>query len=117
RGELEITDAIQWLIDEGYLVRPHVIEGWWKDTGKLEDMLEANRIILDTLLPRTDGIVEDSEIVGRVVIEAGARAGPSTGRGPALLRRGPVVEGASVGPFTSSADRRVPRSTPRQALT
>src|SRR5713101_2763850 len=73
RGELEITDAIQWLIDQGYLVRPRVIEGWWKDTGKLEDMLEANRIILDTLLPRTDGTVVDSEIVGRVVIEAGAR--------------------------------------------
>jgi len=72
RGELEITDAIQWLIDQGYVVRPHVIEGWWKDTGKLEDMLEANRIILDTLLPRTDGTVVDSEIVGRVVIEAGA---------------------------------------------
>src|SRR5262249_57529826 len=61
RGELEITDAIQWLVDQGHVVRPHVIEGWWKHTGKLEDMLEANRIILDTLATRTDGTVEDSD--------------------------------------------------------
>src|SRR5437667_352550 len=73
RGELEITDAIQWLIDKGHTVRPHVIDGWWKDTGKLEDMLEANRIILDTLVPRTDGTIERSDITGKVVIEAGAR--------------------------------------------
>jgi glucose-1-phosphate thymidylyltransferase len=111
RGELEITDAIQWLIDEGYLVRPHVIEGWWKDTGKLEDMLEANRIILDTLLPRTEGTVEDSEIVGRVVIEPGARVVRSTVRGPAIIGRDAVIEGAYVGPFTSIGDRVVLRSS------
>src|SRR5215469_11712642 len=111
RGELEITDAIQWLIDEGYLVRPHVIEGWWKDTGKLEDMLEANRIILDTLLPRTEGTVEDSEIVGRVVIEAGARVVRSTVRGPAIIGRDAVVESAYVGPFTSIGDRVVLRAS------
>ena len=111
RGELEITDAIQWLIDQGYLVRPHVIEGWWKDTGKLEDMLEANRIILDTLLPRTDGTVEDSEIVGRVVIEAGARVIKSTVRGPAIIGRDAVIDSAYVGPFTSIGDRVVLRSS------
>ncbi|HSE04369.1 MAG TPA: glucose-1-phosphate thymidylyltransferase [Methylomirabilota bacterium] len=111
RGELEITDAIQWLIDHGFLVRPHVIEGWWKDTGKLEDMLEANRIILDTLLPRTDGTVEDSEIVGRVVIEAGARVTRSTVRGPAIIGRDAVIESAYVGPFTSIGDRVVLRAS------
>jgi glucose-1-phosphate thymidylyltransferase len=111
RGELEITDAIQWLIDHGHVVRPHVIEGWWKDTGKLEDMLEANRIILDTLLPRTDGTVVDSEIVGRVVIEAGARVTKSTVRGPAIIGRDAVIESAYVGPFTSIGDRVVLRAS------
>jgi len=111
RGKLEITDAIQWLIDQGYVVRPHVIEGWWKDTGKLEDMLEANRIILDTLLPRTDGTVVDSEIVGRVVIEAGARVIKSTVRGPAIIGRDAVIESAYVGPFTSIGDRVVLRAS------
>ena len=101
RGELEITDAIQWLIDQGYVVRPHVIEGWWKDTGRLEDMLEANRIILDTLVPRNEGRVEDSEILGKVVVEAGARLVRSTVRGPAIIGRDAVIENAYVGPFTS----------------
>src|SRR5512132_4097346 len=96
RGELEITDAIQWLIDHGYLVRPHVIEGWWKDTGRLEDMLEANRIILDTLTPRMDGLVEDSDIAGKVVVEAGARVVKSTVRGPAIIGRGAVMRGSEV---------------------
>jgi glucose-1-phosphate thymidylyltransferase len=103
RGELEITDAIQWLIDHGYLVRPHVIEGWWKDTGRLEDMLEANRIILDTLTPRTEGQVEQSEILGKVVVEAGARITQSTVRGPAIIGRGAVIENAYVGPSPRSA--------------
>ena len=104
RGELEITDAIQWLIDHGRLVRPHVIEGWWKDTGRLEDMLEANRIILDTVSPRTDGVVEDSEILGKVVVEAGARISHSTVRGPAIIGKGAVIENAYIGPFTSIGD-------------
>jgi len=111
RGELEITDAIQWLIDQGHIVRPHVIEGWWKDTGKLEDILEANRIILDTLLPRTDGTVVDSEVAGRVVIEAGARVIRSTVRGPAIIGRDAVIESAYVGPFTSIGDRVVLRAS------
>jgi glucose-1-phosphate thymidylyltransferase len=104
RGELEITDAIQWLIDAGYVVRPHVIEGWWKDTGKLEDMLEANRIILDTLLPRSDGIVNGSVIHGRVVVEEGARIEDSTVRGPAIIGRGATLESAYIGPYTSIGD-------------
>src|SRR5262245_26230952 len=104
RGELEITDAIQWLIDEGHVVRPRVIEGWWKDTGRPEDMLEANRIILDTLTARTEGIVQDSQIHGKVVVEAGARIAQSTVRGPAIIGRGAVIENAYVGPFTSIGD-------------
>jgi len=104
RGELEITDAIQWLIDKGHTVRPHVIDGWWKDTGKLEDMLEANRIILDTLVPRTDGTIERSDITGKVVIEAGARVVASSVRGPAIIGKGAQIENAYVGPFTSIGD-------------
>ena len=73
RNELEITDAIQDLIDRGLEVRPHLVDGWWKDTGKLEDMLEANRLILDTFERRIDGSVDaESRIEGKVVIEAGA---------------------------------------------
>ena len=104
RGELEITDAIQWLIDQGHLVRPHVIDGWWKDTGRLEDILEANRIILDTLVPRNDGHVHDSEVVGKVVVEQGARIVQSTVRGPAIIGKGAVIENSFIGPFTSIGD-------------
>jgi glucose-1-phosphate thymidylyltransferase len=104
RGELEITDAIQYLIDQGYEVRPHVIEGWWKDTGKLEDLLEANRILLDALEGRVEGVVEGSELTGRVVVEAGARVVRSAVRGPAIIGRGAVIEDAYVGPFTSVGD-------------
>ncbi len=104
RGELEITDAIQYLIDSGRAVHPHVIEGWWKDTGKLEDLLEANRIVLDALDPRVDGTVEASEVSGRVVVEAGARIVRSVVRGPAIIGRGAVIEDAYVGPFTAVGD-------------
>jgi glucose-1-phosphate thymidylyltransferase len=104
RGELEITDAIQYLIDHGLEVRPHVIEGWWKDTGKLEDLLEANRIVLDTMEPRVDGVVEGSEITGRVVVEPGARVVRSVVRGPAIIGRDAVIENAYVGPFTAIGD-------------
>jgi glucose-1-phosphate thymidylyltransferase len=85
-------------------VRPHVIEGWWKDTGRLEDMLEANRIILDSLMPRTDGVVDESEILGKVVVESGARIVHSTVRGPAIIGKGALIENAYIGPFTSVGD-------------
>jgi glucose-1-phosphate thymidylyltransferase len=104
RGELEITDAIQYLIDRGLAVHPHVIEGWWKDTGKLEDLLEANRIVLDTLEPRVAGVVEDSELTGRVVVEAEARIVRSVVRGPAIIGRGAIIENAYIGPFTAIGD-------------
>ena len=102
RGELEITDAIQWLIDSGAPVLPHLVEGWWKDTGKLEDMLEANRIVLDGLTPRNDGTVdEESQLVGKVVVEEGARVVRSLVRGPAIIGRNALIEDAYIGPFTS----------------
>ena len=104
RGELEITDAIQWLIDTGKVVRPTIIEGWWKDTGKLEDILEANRIILDTLQPRTDGEVVASELHGKVVIEEAAKIIRSVIRGPAIIGRGALIEDSYIGPFTSIGD-------------
>jgi len=102
RNELEITDAIQDLIDRGFTVRPHVVDGWWKDTGKLEDMLEANRLILDTLERRIDGIVDaESRIEGKVVVEAGATIERSVVRGPAIIGCGARIVHTYVGPFTS----------------
>jgi glucose-1-phosphate thymidylyltransferase len=104
RGELEITDAIQQLIAMGCVVRPHVISGWWKDTGKLEDLLEANRIVLDALEPRVEGVVEASELTGRVVVEPGATIVRSVVRGPAIVGRGARLEDAYIGPFTAIGD-------------
>ena len=102
RNELEITDAIQDLIDRGLTVRPHIVEGWWKDTGKLEDMLEANRLILETFERRVDGVVDaESRVEGKVVVEKGAVIERSTVRGPAIIGRGARIVHAYVGPFTS----------------
>ena len=101
RGELEITDAIQYLIDRGFRVDPSEVTGWWKDTGKLEDMLEANRLILDVLESRIDGEVERSTIEGRVVIEKGARLVNSSVRGPAIIGAGALIEDAYVGPYSA----------------
>ncbi|HWP98878.1 MAG TPA: glucose-1-phosphate thymidylyltransferase [Vicinamibacterales bacterium] len=102
RNELEITDAIQDLIDRGLEVRPHVVEGWWKDTGKLEDMLEANRLILDTLERRVEGSVDEaSRIEGKVVVEAGAVIRESVVRGPAIIGARARILHAYIGPFTS----------------
>ena len=102
RGELEITDAIQRMIDDGRRVIPHVIAGWWKDTGRLEDMLEANRMFLDALEPRCDGeIGEQVRLEGKVVLEAGAVLRHCTVRGPAIIGERTVVENAYIGPFTS----------------
>jgi len=101
RNELEITDAIQYLIDGKKRVVSHIVTGWWKDTGKLEDILEANRVVLEDLEPRNDGQLEDSEIIGRVVVEKGARVVRSTVRGPAIIGERTLVEDSYVGPYTS----------------
>lgn len=102
RGELEITDAIQWLIDNGRDVAPHLVTGYWKDTGRLEDMLECNRKVLESLEPSVRGSVDAaSTIVGRVVIEEGAVVERSTVRGPAIIGKGTVLRDTYVGPFTS----------------
>ena len=102
RNELEITDAIQDLIDRGLVVRPHVVDGWWKDTGKLEDMLEANRLILETLERRVDGQVDgESRIEGKVALEPGAVIERSIVRGPAIIGARAKIVNSYVGPFTS----------------
>jgi glucose-1-phosphate thymidylyltransferase len=102
RNELEITDAIQDLIDRGLEVRPHVVDGWWKDTGKLEDMLEANRLILDTITRRVDGTVDSrSRLEGKVIVEAGAVVEQSVIRGPVIIGARARIVHAYVGPFTS----------------
>jgi len=102
RGELEITDAISWLIDNGFSVRPHVISGWWKDTGKVEDMLEANRIVLDGMQPRVLGTVDaGSTVEGKVVLEEGAVVESSVVRGPCIIGAGTVLRSSFIGPYTS----------------
>jgi glucose-1-phosphate thymidylyltransferase len=102
RGELEITDAIQYLMDQGYQVYPYIHEGWWIDTGKMEDMLEANRLVLDTNESRIEGFVDaDSKVNGKVVIEKDAEIINSTVRGPAIIGERTRVVNAYIGPFTS----------------
>ncbi|MBI4261456.1 MAG: glucose-1-phosphate thymidylyltransferase [Actinobacteria bacterium] len=102
RDELEITDAIQHLIDAGLTVRAEMVEGWWKDTGRPEDLLEANRMMLSTLASRVDGEVDgESRLVGRVVVERGAKVIRSSIRGPAIVGPDSVVEGSMIGPHTS----------------
>ena len=104
RGELEITDAIQWLVDSGRGVDPHVVHGWWKDTGQVQDMLEANRLILDDIAERDDGTQVDSRVEGRVAIEAGATLTRSTVRGPAIIGSGAQITDAYIGPYTAIGD-------------
>jgi glucose-1-phosphate thymidylyltransferase len=104
RGELEITDAIQHLVDTGRRVEPHVVKGWWKDTGRLEDMLEANRLVLDRIEPSVRGELIDSQCEGRVVVEPGARLERTTVRGPAVIGAGARLTDAYVGPYTAIAE-------------
>ena len=106
RGELEITDAIQWLVDQGLRVRTEVLAGWWIDTGKLTPLLEANRLILETLERRVDGDVDgESELDGRVVVEEGARIERSRIRGPVIVGAGTVVSNSFIGPFSAIGRR------------
>jgi glucose-1-phosphate thymidylyltransferase len=101
RGELEITDAIQHLVDAGRRVEPHIVKGWWKDTGRLDDMLEANRLVLDTIEGRVEGELVDARVDGRVVVEAGARLERTVVRGPAIVGAGARLTGCYIGPYTA----------------
>jgi glucose-1-phosphate thymidylyltransferase len=105
RGELEITDAIQYLVDDGMRVEPHIVRGWWKDTGRLEDMLEANRLILDNLTERIEGELVESRVDGRVVIEPGARLERTIVRGPAIIGADARLTDCYIGPYTAVGER------------
>ncbi|KIF76819.1 glucose-1-phosphate thymidylyltransferase [Streptomyces sp. 150FB] len=105
RGELEITDAIQWMLDQRLDVRSTLISGYWKDTGNVVDMLEVNRSVLETLERRIEGRVDEaSEIVGRVEIGEGAVVEGSRIVGPVVIGPGTVISGSYVGPFTSVSE-------------
>lgn len=101
RGELEITDTIQYLVDKGLNVRAHKLTDEWVDTGRIGDMLEANRLVLEVIEKKNQGIVENSVLEGRVVLEKGARVINSKIRGPAIIGERTVVENAFVGPYTA----------------
>jgi len=102
RNELEITDAIQYLIDQRKVVHPHIVTGWWKDTGKLEDMLEANSIILETFSFQNNGKIDSaSKVEGKVVIEKGAIVEGSSIRGPAIIGENARIINSYIGPYTS----------------
>ncbi|MCS6940179.1 MAG: glucose-1-phosphate thymidylyltransferase [Roseiflexaceae bacterium] len=102
RGELEITDAIQWLVEHGRRVFPYIHHGWWIDTGKKDDMLEANRLILEEMSASVEGFVDrDSHLIGKVIIEKGAEIINSTIRGPAIIGEYTRIINAYIGPFTS----------------
>jgi glucose-1-phosphate thymidylyltransferase len=102
RGEFEITDAIQYLLDQGYEVHPYIHTGWWIDTGKMEDMLDANRLVLDELEPRVEGYVDrNSTLTGKVTVEKGVEIINSVIRGPAIIGEGTRIVDSYIGPFTS----------------
>ena len=106
RGELEITDAIQWLIDQGHRVAHEILAGWWIDTGKKDPLLHCNRLVLDEIEPRIDGELDaDSRVEGRVVIEPGARLERSVVRGPAIIGGDAILVDTYVGPYTSIGER------------
>jgi glucose-1-phosphate thymidylyltransferase len=101
RGELEITDAIQHLVDSEMRVDSHVVHGWWKDTGQVQDMLDANRLILDDIEEHHGGDERESRVEGRVCVAEGAVVERSTVRGPAIIGRGARITDSYVGPYTA----------------
>ncbi|HEY4612822.1 MAG TPA: glucose-1-phosphate thymidylyltransferase [Bacteroidota bacterium] len=112
RGELEISEAHQWLIDKGYSIGYSEITGWWKDTGKPSDLLEANRLVLDTIMPHTEGTVDrQSDVAGKVVIEAGTTIVNSKIRGPVMIGKDCAIENSYIGPFTSIGHRTTVRNS------
>ncbi|MEJ2291368.1 MAG: glucose-1-phosphate thymidylyltransferase [Deinococcales bacterium] len=104
KGEYQITDAIQMLITAGHMVAPVQVSGWWKDTGRPDDILDANRLQLMRLQGAVRGEVQDAKLVGAVVVEEGAVVRNTTIFGPAIIGRGAHVENAYLGPFTSIGD-------------
>ncbi len=111
RNELEITDAIQWLIDNGYRVEASVVEGWWKDTGKPEDILEANRLVLDDIKTKVEGNIVNSRISGRIVVEEGALIENSVVKGPCVIGKNAKISCSYIGPYTSVGDECVIEET------
>jgi glucose-1-phosphate thymidylyltransferase len=104
RGELEITEALQWLIDDGRKVASTLVTGYWKDTGNVADMLEVNRMVLESMQTRQLGVIDSAtELIGRVQIETGAVISQSRIVGPAIIGSGTRVAGSYIGPFTSVA--------------
>jgi len=102
RGELEITDAIQWLVEQNYQVYPYVHRGWWIDTGRPGDLLEANSLVLEELTPVNEGYIDrDSQVDGRVTVENGAEIINSVVRGPTIIGERTRIINSYVGPFTS----------------
>jgi glucose-1-phosphate thymidylyltransferase len=105
RGELEITDAIQWLIDHGHQVRCELLTGWWIDTGKLTPLLEANRLLLERIESKIDGKVDEQSVLdGRVVVAEGAEVVNSTIRGPVAIGSGTRIVDSFIGPFSAIGD-------------
>jgi glucose-1-phosphate thymidylyltransferase len=106
RNELEITDAIQYLVDKEYEVHPHLVSGWWKDTGKIEDILEANRLILESIAGKIQGKVDEaSKINGEVIIEEGVVVQNSIIRGPAIIGAETEIINSYIGPSTAIQER------------
>jgi glucose-1-phosphate thymidylyltransferase len=102
RNELEITDAIQYLVDHGYNVNPYVHTGWWIDTGAPGDMLDANRLVLDEMEPKVEGYVDrGSKLIGKVTVQKGAEIIGSVIRGPAIIGEETRIVNSFIGPFTS----------------
>lgn len=102
RNELEITDAIQYLVEHGYEVHPHIVSGWWKDTGKIEDILDANRLILETISSQIQGKIDSgSKINGKVILEKDVLVQKSIIRGPAIIGAETEIIDSYIGPFTS----------------
>ena len=118
RGEFEITEAIQWLIDQGRTVRAEMVSGWWKDTGRPEDLLEANRVLLATRERSIEGEVDDASVLeGAIVIGAGAKVTGSTLIGPVVIGADSTVEGCTIGPNVSvEPGCELVRSTIRDAI-
>jgi len=112
RGELEISDAHQYLIDKGYKVGYTEITGWWKDTGKPSDLLEANRLILDNITSSIAGNVDEhSNVVGKVIVQKGAKIINSVIRGPAIIGENCIIEDAYIGPFTAIGNNTIVRKS------